>query len=91
MISSHKISTSFLFSSWLSVLWNGSVVPAVNDALKRGSSSMLGVKDSAGMMGGVQQKVVSTALYVVLQRAVVQGCPLSGSGTEALNYFQLFD
>lgn len=57
---------------WLSLLWNHSIAPAVSQAVIAGSGS-----DS---VAGGQQKVANTALYVLMQRAVVSGCPLTGQG-----------
>ena len=56
------------------MLWNHSVAPSVSQAVIRGSGT-----DIASPGG--QQKVANTALYVLMQRAVVSGCPLSGQGT----------
>lgn len=58
---------------WLSLLWNHTIAPAVCEAVIKGSSS-------PDMSTEGQQKVASTALYVLMQRAVVSGCPLSGQG-----------
>ena len=49
------------------------IAPAVSEAVIRGAGS-----DSTSPGG--QQKVANTALYVLMQRAVVSGCPLSGQG-----------
>ena len=37
-------------------------------------------------LSGGQQKVANTALYVLMQRAVVSGCPLSGQGLYPMKY-----
>ena len=58
---------------WLCMLWNHVIAPAVSEAVIRGAGS-----DSTSPGG--QQKVANTALYVLMQRAVVSGCPLSGQG-----------
>ena len=57
---------------WLCLLWNHVVAPAVGEAVIKGSGSETSATG--------QQKVASTALYVLMQRAVVHGCPLSGQG-----------
>ncbi len=62
---------------WLSLLWNHTIAPAVSAAVIRGSGA--GGAGAAGGAGG-QQKVANTALYVLMQRAIVSGCPLSGQG-----------
>ncbi|XP_077865899.1 cortactin-binding protein 2-like, partial [Saccoglossus kowalevskii] len=52
---------------WLSLSWNHAIAPGVEDAVLRGCTSV--------MQG--HHKVATTALFVLLQRAVVPGCPLS--------------
>ena len=67
--------TSLLLSCrWLSLLWNHAIAPSVSDAVIRGSGS-----DTASQG---QQKVANTALYVLMQRAIVSGCPLTGQEKE---------
>ncbi|XP_078595370.1 cortactin-binding protein 2-like isoform X1 [Branchiostoma floridae x Branchiostoma japonicum] len=61
---------------WLSLSWNHAIAPGVEDAMLRGLSSQN------------QQKLASTALSVLLQRAVIPGCPLSGQ--EAERYLSSF-
>ncbi len=56
------------------MLWNHSIAPAVSEAVIKGSES----EHLSGGQG--QQKVANTALYVLMQRAIVTGCPLSGQG-----------
>jgi hypothetical protein len=56
--------------SWMQKLWNETISPAVKSAVLKGT----GAKDG-------QQKVANTALYVLMQRAIVPGCPLNGQGT----------
>ena len=53
-------------------MWNNVISPVVKEAVIKNSGK------EASDIG--QQKVVSTALYVLMQRAVVPGCPLSGEG-----------
>ncbi|XP_013417462.1 cortactin-binding protein 2 isoform X1 [Lingula anatina] len=60
---------------WLSLLWNHTIAPAVSEAVVRGSGA-------ADVTSEGQQKVVNTALYVLMQRSVVTGCPLSGQEKE---------
>lgn len=48
------------------------IAPVVSEAVIKGSGTETG---SEG-----QQKVAKTALYVLMQRALVSGCPLSGQG-----------
>ncbi len=55
------------------MLWNHSIAPSVSEAVIRGSGNDMTTP-------GGQQKVANTALYVLMQRAVVSGCPLSGQG-----------
>ncbi|XP_066285066.1 cortactin-binding protein 2-like isoform X2 [Branchiostoma lanceolatum] len=55
---------------WLSLSWNHAIAPGVEDAMLRGLSSQN------------QQKLASTALSVLLQRAVIPGCPLAGQDAE---------
>lgn len=58
--------------SWLRDVWNTRIAPVVTDAVVKGT----GVEASHGG----QQKVANTALYVLMQRSVVSGCPVAGSG-----------
>ena len=53
-------------------MWNHVIAPAVSEAVIKGSGSDTGA--------GGQKKVANTALYVLMQRAVVGGCPLTGQG-----------
>ena len=53
-------------------LWNETISPAVKSAVLKGTG-----KDNAKEG---QQKVANTALYVLMQRAIVPGCPLNGQG-----------
>ena len=53
-------------------MWNGKIAPTVREAVIRGTGKET---SSDG-----QQKVANTALYVLMQKAVVPGCPLSGQG-----------
>ena len=62
---------------WLSLLWNHTIAPSVSEAVIKGSGSE--------HLSGGQQKVANTALYVLMQRAIVSGCPLSGQGKYAIN------
>ena len=48
------------------------IAPTVRDAVIKGTG-----KDTSSEG---QQKVANTALYVLMQKAVVPGCPLSGPG-----------
>jgi len=59
------------------------IAPTITEAVIRGSGSDLG--------GGGHQKVASTALYVLMQRAVVSGCPLSGLGMGSFMKYSLND
>ena len=61
-----------LIFSWMSVVWNEMIAPTVRDAVIKGTG-----KDTSSEG---QQKVANTALYVLMQKAVVPGCPLSGPG-----------
>ncbi|CAC5414143.1 CTTNBP2 N-terminal-like protein [Mytilus coruscus] len=60
--------------SWMATMWNNVISPVVKEAVIKNSG-----KDASDLG---QQKVVSTALYVLMQRAVVPGCPLSGQDKE---------
>lgn len=60
--------------SWLVNIWNDMIAPAVRDAVVKGTG-----KDTSS---DGQQKVSNTALYVLMQKAVVPGCPLSGQDKE---------
>ena len=64
------------------MLWNHVITPAVSEAVIKGAGS-----DST--TPGGQQKVANTALYVLMQRAVVSGCPLSGQGKSPLYFIHL--
>ncbi|XP_067684963.1 cortactin-binding protein 2-like isoform X2 [Haliotis asinina] len=59
---------------WVKDTWNELIAPQVRDAVKRGTGSETA---SDG-----QQKVANTALYVLVQRSVVLGCPLTGKDKE---------
>ena len=50
------------------------LAPLIMDTVMAGSAG-----DSVS-----QTKVASTALYVLMQRSVVPGCPLSGNGNHAV-------
>ncbi|XP_077987160.1 cortactin-binding protein 2-like isoform X2 [Glandiceps talaboti] len=63
---------------WLSLSWNHAIAPGVEDAVLRGCTSVI--------QG--HHKVATTALFVLLQRAVVPGCPLSQQ--EAERYLSSF-
>lgn len=56
--------------NWLSGLWNNLIAPTIREAVVKGTGKET---SSDG-----QQKVANTALYVLMQKAVVPGCPLSG-------------
>ena len=60
------------------MLWNHTIAPSVSAAVIKGSGSE--------HLSGGQQKVANTALYVLMQRAVVSGCPLSGQGLYPMKY-----
>jgi len=60
----------FAVLRWLNLQWNNVIAPSVTDAVITGSGG-----DSRS-----QSKVASTALYVLMQRSVVPGCQLTGSG-----------
>lgn len=66
-------------------MWNNVISPVVKEAVIKNSGK------EASDIG--QQKVVSTALYVLMQRAVVPGCPLLGQGNQLFlnNYDRLQD
>ncbi|OWF43588.1 cortactin-binding protein 2-like isoform X2 [Mizuhopecten yessoensis] len=66
--------------NWLSGLWNNLIAPTVKVAVVKGTG-----KDTSS---DGQQKVANTALYVLMQKAVVPGCPLSGPGKE--QYLSMF-
>ncbi|KAL8602853.1 hypothetical protein ACOMHN_056347 [Nucella lapillus] len=51
---------------WVQELWNAVVAPQVREAVRRSTKG-----------GGGQHKVANTALYVLMQRAIVLACPLS--------------
>ncbi|GFR71376.1 cortactin-binding protein 2 [Elysia marginata] len=55
---------------WMKATWNQMIAPRVREAVKRGTGS------EAASEG--QQKVANTALYVLMQRSVILGCPLAG-------------
>ncbi|KAL4226365.1 hypothetical protein ACF0H5_014348 [Mactra antiquata] len=61
---------SKIILEWLRKLWNETISPIVRTAVIKGTG-----KDSS--IDG-QHKVASTALYVLLQRVIVPGCPLNG-------------
>ncbi|XP_064633847.1 cortactin-binding protein 2-like [Lineus longissimus] len=54
---------------WLHKLWNTAIAPVVTEAVMKSNNA-----DSDEFS---QQKVANTALYVILQRAIVPGCPLT--------------
>jgi len=70
--------------SWLCHLWNTSISPAIAEAVIKGSGA------ETSIPSGGQTKVASTALYVLMQRAVVPGCPLSGLGLQLFVTTYLF-
>ena len=59
-------------SRWLKKLWNETISPVVKVGVVKGTGKEP-VADG-------QQKVANTALYVLMQRAIVPGCPLTGDG-----------
>ena len=71
----------YIFSlRWVSLLWNHMISTTVSEAVIKGSETQTPTKP------GGQQKVASTALYVLMQRAILPGCPLSGQGS--ISYYQ---
>ncbi|XP_064605602.1 cortactin-binding protein 2-like isoform X2 [Liolophura sinensis] len=67
--------------NWLRDVWNTRIAPVVTDAVVKGTG--------AEASHGGQQKVANTALYVLMQRSVVSGCPITGSEREKyLSTFQ---
>ncbi|RUS87332.1 hypothetical protein EGW08_004874 [Elysia chlorotica] len=60
---------------WMKTTWNQMIAPRVREAVKRGTGS------EAASEG--QQKVANTALYVLMQRSVILGCPLAGQEKDA--------
>ena len=60
-------------------MWNHTIAPSVSAAVIKGSGSE--------HLSGGQQKVANTALYVLMQRAIVSGCPLSGQGMYSVKIF----
>ena len=62
----------FILLRWLKKLWNDSIAPVVKAGVVKGTG-----KES---MADGQQKVANTALYVLMQRAIVPGCPLVAEG-----------
>ncbi|XP_061187409.1 cortactin-binding protein 2-like isoform X2 [Saccostrea echinata] len=65
---------------WIREVWNTKIAPTVREAVIKGTGKET---SSDG-----QQKVASTALYVLMQKAVVPGCPLTG--LEKDQYLSLF-
>ncbi|GFN74968.1 cortactin-binding protein 2 [Plakobranchus ocellatus] len=64
-----------LILDWLKSTWNQIIAPRVKEAVRRGTGS------DAPSEG--QQKVANTALYVLMQRSVILGCPLTGPEKDA--------
>lgn len=74
----------FLFR-WLVRLWNAVIVPRVEDAVisrvtAKRSPSQRRSPNNKGLSPG-QRAVVKAALNILLNKAVLQGCPLSRPGT----------
>ncbi|XP_022081270.1 cortactin-binding protein 2-like isoform X7 [Acanthaster planci] len=63
---------------WFCLSWNHAIAPQIEDTLRRKSSSN----------SHNYQRLVSTTLYVLLQRAVFPGCPFTGE--EADDYMSSF-
>ncbi|KAK3779987.1 hypothetical protein RRG08_028414 [Elysia crispata] len=66
---------SSVILEWMKTTWNQMIAPRVREAVKRGTGS------EAASEG--QQKVANTALYVLMQRSVILGCPLAGQVKDA--------
>jgi len=62
---------------WFRLQWNNVIAPLITDAVITGS-----VGDSTS-----QTKVASTALYVLMQRSIVPGCPLTEHGRNLVTNF----
>lgn len=75
-----NVPCSLLFSyccvlcRWVCQLWNLTIAPTIFEAVIKGSGTETAITNTD------QSKFASTALYVLMQRAIVPGCPLSGQG-----------
>ncbi|XP_072026952.1 uncharacterized protein [Amphiura filiformis] len=61
---------------WLCLLWNHAIAPSVEDTLRKTASKSKTANEQN------TEKLAITALYVLLQRAVFPGCPLSNEESE---------
>ncbi|KAK3579051.1 hypothetical protein CHS0354_029909 [Potamilus streckersoni] len=59
--------------NWLKELWNETIAHVVKAAVLKGT----GREPTADG----QEKVADTALYILMQRAIIPGCPMSNEGT----------
>ena len=58
---------------WLMGVWNKSIVPMITNAIDKTSFTSLKIPQS-------DTKMVFTALYVLIQRAILPDCPLASPG-----------
>ncbi|KAK0052365.1 cortactin-binding protein 2 [Biomphalaria pfeifferi] len=65
---------------WMKSFWNKKVAPSVRETVKRGTGSETPPDG--------HNKVANTALYVLMQRSIMIGCPLAGQEKE--NYMAGF-
>ncbi|XP_022081265.1 cortactin-binding protein 2-like isoform X2 [Acanthaster planci] len=63
---------------WFCLSWNHAIAPQIEDTLRRKSSSN----------SHNYQRLVSTTLYVLLQRAVFPGCPFTGEADDYMSSFR---
>ncbi|XP_071808765.1 uncharacterized protein [Asterias amurensis] len=65
---------------WFCLSWNHAIAPGIEDALRKNNSPSSNSHN--------YQRLASTTLYVLLQRAVFPGCPFTGE--EAEDYMSSF-
>uniref|UniRef100_A0A2C9JCT3 Cortactin-binding protein 2 n=1 Tax=Biomphalaria glabrata TaxID=6526 RepID=A0A2C9JCT3_BIOGL len=65
---------------WMKSFWNKKIAPSVRETVKRGTGSETPPDG--------HNKVANTALYVLMQRSIMIGCPLAGQEKE--NYLAGF-
>ncbi len=80
---------------WLVRLWNAVIVPRVEDAVisrvtAKRSPSQRRSPNNKGLSPG-QRAVVKAALNILLNKAVLQGCPLPRTGTAPSNMLPLIE
>lgn len=89
LITVFEVKGLVLFNRWMSKLWNAVIAPRVQEAIlsrasvKRPSAPGQAIAKKNPSQG--QQAVVKAALSILLNKAVLHGCPLPRPGNNELS------